>query len=163
MFQRIQTLYLFGALAASVLLFFFPLANYISSGVFSSTEAYIYKFYITGVVSIIPGSLVPVGKMFGWPLLVLNIASALLTLYSLTLFKNRLLQMRMVAVNIMLNILLIGLIYLYYVNQLQVITGIPPAYRIGVFMPLGTLALLILSYYAIRKDEALVKSSDRLR
>jgi hypothetical protein len=163
MFQRIQTLYLFGALAASVLLFIFPLANFIASGVFSSSDAQVYKFFITGVVSMIPGSMPPVGKMFGWPLLLLNVVSGLLTLYSLTLFRKRLLQMRLVAVNIILNILLIGLIYLYYINQLQVITGITPAYRLGVFMPLGTLMLLVLAYYAIRKDEALVKSTDRLR
>jgi hypothetical protein len=163
MFQRIQTLYLFGALAATIVLFFFPLANFVSSGVFSSTDAHIYKFFITGVVSLIPGSQVPVGKMFGWPLLVINIISGLLTLYTLTLFKNRLLQMRLAAFNIILNILLIGLIYLYYVNEMQTLTGITPAYRLGVFMPLATLALLILAYYAIRKDEALVKSSDRLR
>jgi hypothetical protein len=38
-----------------------------------------------------------------------------------------------------------------------------PSYQFGIFLPVISLLLLVLASRAIRKDEALVKSADRLR
>jgi hypothetical protein len=38
-----------------------------------------------------------------------------------------------------------------------------PSYQFGIFFPLVSLVCIIMASRAIRKDEALVKSSDRLR
>jgi len=41
--------------------------------------------------------------------------------------------------------------------------GIPSTYQFGMYIPLISLVFLVLASRAIRKDEALIKSSDRLR
>jgi hypothetical protein len=163
MFQRIQTLYLTFAVAASVLLFFFPLANFFHQTVFADGNQQLFQFYITGVKSLIPEQPSPFKDAFTWPLTILNIATGLICLYSITRYKKRLLQMRLVAVSILLNLVMIGLFFLFYIGKIETALQTVPTYRMGAFIPLGGLGLMILAYYAIRRDEALVRTADRLR
>jgi hypothetical protein len=87
--------------------------------------------------------------------------SALLSLISIFLFKTRQTQFVLGRLNIILNLILLGL----FVYRLLTISGEPANSEkgIGLLLPIFTIVLLVVSNKAIKKDEALVKSVDRLR
>lgn len=93
--------------------------------------------------------------------LLLFIISSFLSLVAIFLFKNRVLQMRLGSLNILLNILLIG--YLIYC-----LSTLPGGFSnsekgIGLFVPFVSIVLLWIANRYIKKDEELVKSVDRFR
>ncbi|MET3730999.1 DUF4293 domain-containing protein [Moheibacter stercoris] len=93
--------------------------------------------------------------------LLLFLISAVLSILTIFLFKNRKSQMRLTTVNIVLNILLIG--YLAYS-----LTNLPGGFSdsekgIGLFVPFISILLLVIANRFIKKDEELVKSVDRFR
>lgn len=91
----------------------------------------------------------------------LFLGSALLSLISIFNFKNRKFQFVLGRLNIILNFILLG----FFVYQLL----IPPGESnisekgVGIFIPILSIVLLVLANKAIKKDEDLVKSVDRLR
>lgn len=93
-------------------------------------------------------------------LLVLFLASAVLSLATIFLFKNRKLQMQLGLLNILLNILLVG--YLAY-SLSNLPGGFDSEKGIGLLAPFISIVLLILANRFIKKDEKLVKSIDRFR
>lgn len=93
-------------------------------------------------------------------LLGLFLFSALLSVVSIFLFKNRLLQIRLGLLNILLNILLVG--YLAY-SLSKLPGGFSSEKGIGLLAPFISIVLLIIANRFIRKDEKLVKSVDRFR
>jgi len=157
MFQRFQTLFLFLAAVSGALLFYFPIADY-----YNEMHG-IYKLYITGLVSMMPDPVVETSIWFASPLWVLTGASVALCLITMFLYKNRITQMRLLAFCILLNIILVVLIFLFYSGKIEELTQIQPSYKLGVFLPLIALVFLVLANRFIRKDEALVKATDRLR
>jgi peptidoglycan/LPS O-acetylase OafA/YrhL len=135
MLQRIQTLYL---LVAAV-----------CSGVLSLTT---YLMVVDGVTELVIDSV---------SYLILFEGSALLSLVSIFLFKSRQTQFVMGRLNIILNLILLGL----FVFRLLSLPGgtANPEKGIGLFLPILSIVFLVLANKAIKKDEALVKSVDRLR
>ncbi len=93
--------------------------------------------------------------------LVLFGLSAVLSLITIFLFKNRKLQFVLCRVNIILNLILLGL-FVYHSLSLsgEVATS---EKGIGMFLPIFSIVFLVLANKAIKKDEDLVKSVDRLR
>ncbi|WP_431135670.1 DUF4293 domain-containing protein [Psychroserpens mesophilus] len=91
----------------------------------------------------------------------LFLGSALLSLFSILNYKNRKFQFVLGRLNIILNFILLG----FFVYQLL----IPPGESnisekgVGIFIPILSIVLLVLANKAIKKDEELVKSVDRLR
>ncbi|WP_447637461.1 DUF4293 domain-containing protein [Flavobacterium microcysteis] len=87
--------------------------------------------------------------------------SALLSLITIFLFKNRKLQFVLCRLNIILNLILLGL-FVYHSLSLsgEVATS---EKGIGMFLPIFSIVFLVLANKAIKKDEDLVKSVDRLR
>jgi len=135
MLQRIQSLYL---LVAAV-----------CSGVLSFTT---YLLVLEGTVVYAIDSISYVALFQG---------SALLSLISIFLFKSRQTQFVLGRLNIILNFILLGL----FVFRLLNLPGGPanPEKGIGLLLPVFSIVLLALANKAIKKDEALVKSVDRLR
>ena len=137
MIQRIQTLYLLLAfVTTSILLFFIPLWI-LKDG----TEFY---FMQSQVYTIILG------------------LSTALTLLSVVSYKKRQNQFVVGRLNIILNLILLGLFVYRSLN----LSGETPAVSekgIGMFLPIVAIVLLVLANKAIKKDEDLVKSVDRLR
>jgi hypothetical protein len=158
MIQRIQSLYLFIVAVGCTLLFFFPMIDYIDP--LKGT----YKLFAMGITS----NNVP-GILFFWetfPILLLVIASLILALVTIFFYKRRRFQFRLVSINVLLNIILIALVFFLYNNYFEhhiTGSGISGSYQFGMYIPLISLLFLILASRAIRKDEAMVKSSDRLR
>jgi hypothetical protein len=87
--------------------------------------------------------------------------STVLSLFSLLTFKKRQQQFVMNRLNIILNLILLGL---FVYRTLTVSGGTTVSEKgIGMFLPIVAIFLLVLANKAIKKDEDLVKSVDRLR
>lgn len=144
MIQRIQSLLLFTAtIVSGGLIFVFNLWNSISRGPIFALDTISNDSLLT--------------KSIGF----LFIISAILSIITIFLFKNRKLQFVMNRVNILLNFLLIGFI----VYHLQTLSGEMEISEkgIGSFLPIASVFLLVFANRFIKKDEDLVKSVDRLR
>lgn len=102
-----------------------------------------------------------------WPFAVLLILVILLTLMSIFLFSHRMRQLRLVVFT---TILLVGYLAAYafivwlYVQQLAA-AGIDAHYELAfaALYPVVCIILNCMAIHGIRKDEALVRSLDRLR
>jgi hypothetical protein len=158
MIQRIQTVYLTASVIACVLLFSFPMAKFINDvqGIYLlSVQGFKYLNTVDP----------PIFVNF-WstsPLLFLNIASVIITAAAILSYKKRRSQLLLVNIAFLLNIILIGLVYLVYVGYAEKLSKVPASYQFGIFLPLISLVMLVLANRAIRKDEAMVRSADRLR
>ncbi|WP_459211098.1 DUF4293 domain-containing protein [Aquimarina rhabdastrellae] len=87
--------------------------------------------------------------------------SAVLSLVTIFLFKNRKLQFVLGRLNIILNFILLGV----FVYWSLTISGEASVSEKGIekLIPVISIVLLVLANRAIKKDEDLVKSVDRLR
>lgn len=144
MIQRIQSVYLFiAAVVSGVLLFVFNLWT-LKSG---------EKVMVLDLISneSILLKTIPLAY-FG---------SAILSLIAIFLFKNRQLQFVFGRLNMLMNLYLLGV--LIYVSQ--TVSGEMEVSEkgIGMFLPTIAVLLLVMANKAIKKDEDLVKSVDRLR
>ena len=136
MLQRIQTIYLFiAALIGGVLIFFIPLWENPAGE--------------------------PVYAVDVFTALAMFVGSALLSLISIFMFKNRKLQFVLGRLNIILNFFLLG-VFVYWSLSLPGEMEISEK-GIGMFLPIVSIVFLVLANKAIKKDEDLVKSVDRLR
>ena len=91
----------------------------------------------------------------------LFIASGILSLVTLFLYKNRSRQIIYNRLNIVINFILLGIV-VYYLLMLPGEAEVSEK-GIGVVIPLVVIVLLALANKAIIKDDKLVKSVDRLR
>lgn len=88
-------------------------------------------------------------------------ASSALSLMTIFLFNNRKRQLTLGRFNIILNFILLGL-FVYRSLSLSGETAVSEK-GIGMFLPIISIVFIALANKAIKKDEALVKSVDRLR
>ncbi len=159
MLQRIQTMYLSLSVISLALLLFFPLAAFYSEQLGS------YRFYITGIRDMTHAGVVPFPAWYFSPLMVVALTVAVMATYTISLYKSRPKQIQLTNIAIMLNILLIlGILYLY-IPLIKKNTGIEPEYAkyLGIYLPVIALMFLVLANRAIKRDEKLIRSSDRLR
>lgn len=91
----------------------------------------------------------------------LTLFSALLSIITIFLFRNRKLQFVLGRVNILLNLILLGL-FVYWSLTVSGETLVSEK-GIGMLTPVFSIVFLVLANKAIKKDEDLVKSVDRLR
>ena len=137
MIQRIQTIYLFLAFVVTgILPFFIPLwtMNNGTDFLFMQDQIYVILFGL----------------------------STTLTLLSIVSYKKRQNQFVIGRLNIILNLILLGL-FVYRSLNLSGETLAVSEKGIGMFLPVVAIVLLVLANKAIKKDEDLVKSVDRLR
>ena len=137
MLQRIQTVYLILAiLVAGVLPFFLPLytLNNVKEVFFMQNMVYVTLFGL----------------------------SLTLSLLSILSYSKRQNQFVMNRLNMILNLILLGL-FVYCSLNLSGETEMVSEKGIGMFLPIIVIVLLVLANKATKKDEDLVKSVDRLR
>ncbi|WP_420552567.1 DUF4293 domain-containing protein [Tenacibaculum aiptasiae] len=145
MIQRIQSIYLLlTAIISGGLTFVFSLWTN------SKNNTPIYIMDLFSGVSILE-NVTPV----------LFFTSAILAIVTLFLFKNRQLQFVLGRLNILINLFLLGI--LIYLSQTLSGEALVSEKGIGMFFPVIVILLLVLANKAIKKDEDLVKSVDRLR
>ena len=88
--------------------------------------------------------------------------SAILALIAIFMFKNRKFQFVLGRLNILLNFILLGL-FVYRSLSISGETSDVSEKGIGILLPIFSIVFLVLANKAIKKDEDLVKSVDRLR
>lgn len=162
MLQRIQSIFMFFVVVTGILVFFFPIATYISA-----TEYLVFFIHI--IKDLAPE---PFGEMsspalafedwFTLPLSIGQLVIVILVFFTIFKYRKRTLQIRLNSLNIFLNVLLVGGIF-FYTTILENRTGVSPQYGIATIFPLLSIILLFLANFYIRKDERLVRSADRLR
>jgi len=89
-------------------------------------------------------------------------ASAILALIAIFMFKNRKFQFVLGRLNIILNFILLGL-FVYRSLSISGETSDVSEKGIGILLPIFSIVFLVLANKAIKKDEDLVKSVERLR
>jgi hypothetical protein len=137
MIQRIQTIYLLLAFVTTgILPFIFPL------WIIDRKEYFFMQDQIYVIV-------------FG--------LSTTLSLLSIVSYKKRQNQFVIGRLNIILNLILLGLFVYRSLNLSGETTTVVSEKGIGMFLPILAIVLLVLANKAIKKDEDLVKSVDRLR
>ncbi len=136
MLQRIQTVYLLLAVVAAAGLIF------------------VFHLWVTkdNITVFAQDNLLFLGLFLG---------SGLLSLISIFMFKNRKSQFMLGRLNIILNFILLGL-FVYQSLSLSGETNVSEK-GIGMLLPIFSIVFLALANKAIKKDEDLVKSVDRLR
>ena len=136
MIQRIQSIYL------------------LISAIFSGGLIFIFHLWTTE-------NEVPVFAKDNMTFFLMFLGSALLSLISIFKFKQRQTQFVLGRLNIILNFILLGL----FVYQLLISPGESQISEkgVGIFIPIFSIVFLVLANKAIKKDEDLVKSVDRLR
>ncbi|MFV0291041.1 MAG: DUF4293 domain-containing protein [Mangrovibacterium sp.] len=149
MIQRIQSVYL---LLASVLIgamFLMPFAE------IANAQNQIYEFNATGIVEEALGIM-----QNGWAIAGLIGIILLIHLLSIFLYKNRILQMRILVFAILLSFGLMGLLFFFVHRSFDDVTI---SYHLPMAFPV---VVAIFDYLAIRgiaKDEAMIRSLDRIR
>lgn len=88
--------------------------------------------------------------------------SAVLAIISIFNYKNRMSQFMLGRLNIILNLILLGFFVYRILNTSGETNGVSEK-GVGVFLPVISIVFLVLANRAIKKDEDLVKSVDRLR
>jgi len=154
MIQRIQSIYLLLVLILGVLCFFIPYAT----------------FYVSGlnVASIVANGVVfnqyaAVSASINMTLLVIiTFAIILLTLIIIFLYKKRILQLKLIKLNM---VFVIGsfISMFLYADIIKTAINADLKYYFAAAFPIISLVLLYLAHEAIKKDEELVKAADRLR
>ncbi len=136
MLQRIQTVYLILAmLVTGVLPFVFPLWTTTDGKEFFFMQSQLYATFFGLCTS--------------------------LSLLAILFYKKRQHQFVIGRLNIILNLILLGL-FVYRSLNLSGETAVSEK-GIGMFLPIVSIVFLVLANKAIKKDEDLVKSVDRLR
>ncbi len=154
MIQRIQSVYLF---LASVL-FVFMLTNPLAQIRLADDTFLIFNNYQVTALSNETFQPVPT-----WPITVLIAVIMLIGLVTIFLFKKRTLQMRLCVYNIILMFGLIGLIYFYMRYTVNKYDGVDSVFLWPIVVPFISMILTYLALKGIQKDDALVKSYERIR
>jgi hypothetical protein len=180
MIQRIQTLWLAFIVVVGIGTFYFPFASYTfplnqnntelredcTYGMMPRTNT-IYERVLKG-----PDA-TQSRPYYEWLLIIPNIVIAIIALVAIFLYKNRQVQVRVVAIGAILLIVYFAVIWFWKIDSLQ--GTIATFFRlkkdmvavkyntISMCLPILQLLLFILAERAIRRDNRLVSSSDRLR
>jgi hypothetical protein len=155
MWQRIQTLYLVIVLILSSITFFSPAAQ-----LFSKETATLYEISWKGINLIENGQKTAISSV--WALTVISAMVPVITLLTIALYKKRLLQIRLSIFNI---VILAGYYILLFIYLLAAANTLHADWSLKIFsvFPLVNIILIALAIRAIAKDDALIKSLNRLR
>ena len=156
MIQRIQSVFLIFVIIVQIVLFFTPLA------VFISDMSY-YKLFLTEMKNMTPDSNMDMSRLIAMPLAIMNAVIIIIAGITIFKFKNRVLQLRLNRFNILLIIILVvGILFGYPQWMLQQ-AGSIVTYEYGAYLPLISIVFLFLANIYTGKDEKLIRSADRLR
>jgi hypothetical protein len=158
MIQRIQSVYLLVSAIVLLLTFFFPFA------IFGNTD--IGNYSLLGICSV--SNFGNLKIEFGFLYYFLSVFTAVLTSISIAtifLFKYRKMQINLTQLNLILHALFYVLVF-YIINNTLIINNeilATPKYKFTFYSPIVSFVLVFLALKAIKKDDDLVKSVDRIR
>jgi len=149
MIQRIQTLWFFLAAIFAALIFFFPVIE-----LTSSNDVHVYEYAsisIAGIDNLVQSGYIIVG---------LTGIIGLLSFVAIFLFKNRNLQMR---ISVFASLLVIFLVILLGYFSWSKIANPTATIGLSAILPLIIFIFLLMARRAVKKDDDLIKSVDRIR
>jgi len=158
MLQRIQTVFLLFVVLLMGAMLMLPLWTYSpeDSEVFYGLRAFYF-------VNVNPEAGEEFRVYFPFSIIAtLGIASITVGIIEIGKFKNRLLQMKLGALNSLLMAGAMGL-GVYFATDLMSEKEVTGAYGIGLFLPAAAMICNVIANRFIRKDEKLVRSVDRIR
>jgi hypothetical protein len=147
MIQRIQTVFLLLAALIAVALFIVPIEVYSSA-----TESFSY-------------TLLPFGVKEGtspiiYGLFAANSGVLIFALAAIFQYKNRKRQLKTSRMLLLLSAMQMGLMFVFSLYNAE---GFTKSYTWAAYLPVGTIIFALLAGVFIKKDEALVRSADRIR
>ncbi|MFI3289978.1 MAG: DUF4293 domain-containing protein [Rikenellaceae bacterium] len=155
MIQRIQSLYLLIVGALAIVATLMPLLY------FSTTTGELFDLYASGLCT---ADGVPLqGSIY---MLILSIASSALPIGTIFLYNNRMLQVRLCAIECVLligNYAMIGAYFFLSCRAFEEIGIASKGFHPALFAPLAAIVFCYLAGRAIFGDELLVRSVDRIR
>ena len=158
MIQRIQTIYLLVATICSVVCLSLPIGRYVDDGLLT---ARLYNLCILQV----DNSAEHVFSFAAVPLFVILLLAVVISLYTIFMYRNRKLQMRLCSFS---SLLVIGWYIVYAVlaklwgGSIDV-TSLSFAPGVGAALPAVALIFNLMARRAINADEQLVRAADRIR
>ena len=153
MIQRIQTVFLIIATILLAFMLFMPIAE-----VVRPMDEAVFGLGFNGLKSAEGAGTI----LSSYPLSILIALCLTLCIVTIFLFKKRMLQIRLSVAN---SILLLGLqgLAFYYVKSAETVLEGDGSYTLIFTFPLVSAILVFLALRAIARDEALVRSLNRLR
>lgn len=157
MIQRVQSLYLLISAVLTSLVLAFPLYT-------APMEGSIINVDFMGATWTSEGNIL--GETSHPYVLILVILSAVMSLVTIFMFNNRPIQMKLARFSGLLNTGLLVAIFFAVETAKEMPAGsmeVMGDYGLACLLPIGGMILGILAGRAILKDEAMVRSADRLR
>jgi peptidoglycan/LPS O-acetylase OafA/YrhL len=93
----------------------------------------------------------------------LVVATVLLALVTIFMFKNRAKQKALTIIGLLLSILLVALELVFVDAYKKTLNLLESSWQPGALMPIAMMVLFFLAWQGIKKDERLIKSLERLR
>jgi hypothetical protein len=164
MIQRIQSIFLFLVAASLVTMLFFPLWNKVDNekNEIVTLSTFSFKHEKKDIDT---GELVVISEGQVYYIAGVLLLAVAIALYSIFRFDNRLLQMKLGALNsLVMGLGVIG-VSIYHIFQAEKVIApqIQGNYLFAFYMGVAAMLFNLLSNRFIRKDEQLVKSADRIR
>ncbi len=156
MLQRIQSVFLTLVLVFAVLFVFLPLGKFDLEGLKIALK-------VTGLES---SANIPAAfgqSWYGYVLLILVFGIMVLTVFSIFQFKRRLYQIQLGKFNILLHVGLVVAAFFFTDQWQDNLPNLPFSYGAGIVLPLVAMILILMANRAIKKDDELVRSADRIR
>lgn len=155
MLQRIQSIYLFLVFVFAILFAVLPLAYVQGDTPFMPLRLLYYNAFFGGTAF-----------SSGWQgilLIIIWLISLVLTVFMTFQYRNRLFQIKLGKLNILFHVGLILVAFFFIDGLRNQIEGIEINYGAGVLFPVISLIFILMAIKAIKRDEALVRSADRIR
>lgn len=159
MIQRIQSLYLLIAAAATIVLMFIPIGNIY-------TDNFVYVFNAFVVKDITPDPTTVYSNLY---LGILMGICAIFSIVAIFLYKKRNVQIRIIYMNMFIFLAIILLMLYVYPDVIFIKNGLIQEGNIFEYnywilaCLIPTAVCFYLANKAVKKDEELVRSADRLR
>lgn len=147
MIQRVQTIYFFVASLLNGLTFLLPVFRVVEVANPENAKSFTLGSYAE----------------LGLPIFIVALIATVLPLVLIALYKNRPLQMRLGRVATVITLATVSLMMMAYGKAAPETTASEVAAAPGMFMPFGSILFLILAVRSVKKDEELVRSSERIR
>lgn len=154
MWQRVQTIFLAVAVACLVAMIFFPVWEVKTE----ATRLTLYPLYYRAQLGDTTSEI-----YFPYCVIaILGLAAATIAFIEIQKFENRLLQMKLGALN---SIFMAGCGFaaVFFALKIQRTVQAPGNFGLALYLPFAAMLLNAVANRFIRKDEKLVKDSDRLR
>ena len=154
MIQRIQTVYLLISEILTAILFLVPFAG------ISGQNGLLYRADIQGLYL----ERTPNQELLQrhWPIFIFVVAILILVFATIFLYKDRKLQIRLSAISLLAQLCLCAMIFFEVWSGAQRLSG-HISFTIFMVFPFISAILILLAFRAIKHDELLVKSIDRIR